>query len=119
VICGWVVKAAPRWVPTDARVTATFVAAPTAIRRENEDVVAEVVLLSKKVAVIGKVPLREGVPEITPVLEFKVKPAGRVPVTEKVPDPEPPPDTSVNEYALPTVPLSPVVGVVIVEAGIA
>jgi hypothetical protein len=31
VICGWVVKAAPRWVPTDARVIATFVAAPTAL----------------------------------------------------------------------------------------
>jgi hypothetical protein len=57
-------------------------AAAAAITNENEDVVAEVVLLSRNVAVIGKVPLRVGVPEITPVLVFRFKPAGRVPVTE-------------------------------------
>ena len=33
MICGWVVKAAPRWVPTDARVTATFVAVPAVIAK--------------------------------------------------------------------------------------
>ena len=102
---------------TGAEIAAWF-ALP--ITNENEDVVATVVLVSVIRAVIAKVPPAVGVPETTPVAPSRVKPAGNDPVAiEKVPDPEPPLFASVIEYAAPTVPVSPEVGVVIATAGIA
>ena len=90
------------------------------ITNEKEDVVATVVLVSVIRAVIAKVPPAVGVPEITPVAASRVRPAGNVPdAIEKVPVPEPPLFASVNEYAAPTVPVNPVVGVVITTAAIA
>jgi hypothetical protein len=55
------------------------------------------------VSVSGYVPpvFETGVPERTP-LEFRITPVGRVPVSEKV-GVGYPPDTTVNEPALPTV----------------
>jgi hypothetical protein len=50
-------------------------------------------------------PVLDGVPEITPVLEFTVKPLGKVPVdTDQVSGAVPPVATTGCEYTVPTVP---------------
>jgi hypothetical protein len=58
---------------------------------ENDEVVATVVLVSVMRAVMAKVPVTVGVPEITPVEVLSVTPAGSDPDgREKVPEPDPP-----------------------------
>jgi hypothetical protein len=58
---------------------------------EKDDVVATVVFASVIRAVIAKVPVAVGVPEIRPVESLRVTPAGSDPETiEKVPEPDPP-----------------------------
>ena len=46
---------------------------------ENEEVVAVAVFASVNRIEIALVPAEVGVPEITPVVEFKLKPTGKVP----------------------------------------
>jgi hypothetical protein len=58
---------------------------------EKDSVVATVVFVSVILAVIAKVPVAVGVPEITPFDVSSVTPAGRDPdAREKVPEPDPP-----------------------------
>ena len=68
------------------------------ITMEKDDVVAVVVFVSVIRAVIAKVPVAVGVPEITPVAPSSVTPAGSDPeAIEKVPEPDPPLLVSVSE----------------------
>jgi hypothetical protein len=68
------------------------------ITMEKDDVVAVVVFVSVMRAVIAKVPVAVGVPEITPVAPSSVTPAGSDPeAMEKVPVPDPPLLVSVSE----------------------
>jgi hypothetical protein len=68
------------------------------ITMEKDDVIAVVVFVSVMRAVIAKVPVAVGVPEITPVAPSSVTPAGSDPeAIEKVPDPDPPLLVSVSE----------------------
>jgi hypothetical protein len=61
------------------------------ITMEKDSVVATVVFVSVILAVIAKVPVAVGVPEITPVAPSSVTPAGSDPdAIEKVPEPDPP-----------------------------
>ena len=61
------------------------------ITMEKDSVVATVVFVSVIRAVIAKVPVAVGVPEITPVEVLSVTPAGSDPdAREKVPEPDPP-----------------------------
>jgi hypothetical protein len=73
-------------------------AGTVAITIEKGEVVATLVFESVNRAVMAKVPVAVGVPEITPVDELSVTPAGSDPdAIEKVPDPDPPLFESVRE----------------------
>jgi hypothetical protein len=65
---------------------------------EKDEVVATVVFVSVIRAVMAKVPVAVGVPEITPVAPSRVTPAGSDPdAREKVPEPDPPLVARVSE----------------------
>jgi hypothetical protein len=75
----------------DERDSAESVATFELITMEKDSVVATVVFVSVIVAVIAKVPVAVGVPEIMPVDVSSVTPAGSDPdAREKVPEPDPP-----------------------------
>ena len=75
----------------EERDSAERVATFELITIEKDSVVATVVFESVMRAVIAKVPVVVGVPEITPVEVLSVTPAGSDPDgREKVPEPDPP-----------------------------
>lgn len=72
--------------------------------------------LSVAVIVNEKLPALVGVPPIVPLVPPRERPGGSVPLLDQTHPPEHPSAVSVAEYALPTVPLGRLAGLIVMSA---